>query len=84
MIAVLQGASHMSFTDLALMMVLEMRIINFIPSFTQAFRGRYNIRLISDTTKAFFILNGMAKESGSYEDLISRLESTKDVSFDLK
>jgi len=74
----------MSFTDLALILVLEFRIINFIPSFSQAFKGRTNIRLISEATKAFFLLNGMAKESGSYEDLINRLEGTKDISFDLK
>lgn len=74
----------MTFTDLAMVLVLEFRMCNFLPSFAQAFRGRYNIHLISDITRAFFIKNGMAKESGSYDDLILRLENTGDVTFDIK
>jgi hypothetical protein len=74
----------MAFTDLALILVFEFRLCNFLPSFAQAFRGQYNIRLISDITRAFFLKNGMAKESGSYDELILRLENTNDVSFDIK
>jgi hypothetical protein len=28
--------------------------------------------------------NGMSKESGNYDDIIKRLESTKDVTFHIK
>ena len=41
------------------------------------------MRLILDSTKAFFILNGMSKEAGNYEKLVERLESTKDVKFNV-
>ena len=68
----------MQFCDISLMMTLELRLINFIPSFTQAFRGRYNIKLTGDIIKGFFIKNGLGKEGG-YEELIKRLEKTKDV-----
>lgn len=74
----------MAFTDLALILLLEMRLVMFTPSFAQVFRGQYNLKLIIDATRAFFILNGMNKESGNYEDMIKRLESTKDLTFDLK
>ena len=81
MLTVLNGASHMAFTDLALILLLEMRLCYFIPTFTQAFRGRYNMRLIADLTRAFFIKNGIAKESGNYTDLVKRLEATDDITF---
>lgn len=74
----------MAFSDLSMILVLEFRICNFLPSFAQAFRSRYNIRLITDVTKAFFIKNEMAKESGDYKELVQRLEKTEDVSFDIK
>jgi hypothetical protein len=40
--------------------------------------------LISDITKAFFLLNGMSKLSVNYDELVANLEKTTDVSFDLK
>jgi len=42
------------------------------------------LRLAADATRAYFIANGMAKESGNYDELLSRLEKTGDVSVDLK
>ena len=80
----LNGIGHMAFTDLPLILQLELRIIQFTPSFAQVFRARENLRLINGVIKAFFIKQGMSKESGNYEELIKRLESTKDVTFDLK
>ena len=74
----------MAFTDIAMLLVLEFRLCNFLPSLAQAFRGRYNLRLAADATRAYFIANGMAKESGNYDELLSRLEKTGDVSVDLK
>ena len=74
----------MGLTDLALILLLELRIVYFTPSFAQVFRARDNIKMAIDVMRAFFILNGMSKESGNYHDLISRLEKTKDVNFDLK
>ena len=42
------------------------------------------MKIIIDVTRAFFIKNNMNKESGNYEELIKRLENTKDVTFDIK
>ena len=42
------------------------------------------MKLILDATKAFFINNEMCKESGNYEDLIKRLENTKDIIFEIQ
>jgi len=83
-LSMLNGIGHMAFTDLPLILQLELRLVTFTPSFSQVFRGRENIRLILGVIKAFLIQNGMCKESGNYEELIKRLESTKDVTFDVK
>lgn len=48
------------------------------------FRGQYNMKVIIDVVRAFFIKNGMSKEGGKYEDFIKRLESTKDLIFEVK
>ena len=74
----------MAFTDLPLILQLELRIIMFTPSFAHIFRAQDTLRLILGVAKAFFIKNGMSKESGNYEELIKRLESTKDVTFEVK
>lgn len=74
----------MAFTDLALVLLLEFRLVMFTPSFAQAFRARHNMRLILDITKAFFILNGMNKEAGNYEKLVERIKNTNDVKFELQ
>lgn len=84
LLALLKNIGHMAFTDLPLIMQLEMRIVTFTPTFSEVFRATDNIRLILGCTKAFFIKNGMCKESGNYEELIKRLESTKDVTFEVK
>jgi len=42
------------------------------------------LKLVIDVTRAFFLRNKMSQEGGQYEQLISRLEKTKDVTFDLK
>lgn len=80
----LKGVGHMAFSDLSLILLLELRLIQFTPSFAQVFRGQYNMKLIIDVTRAFFLRNGMSKEGGNYEDLIKRLESTKDLEFEIK
>ena len=59
-------------------------MIMFTPSFAQVFRAQENIRLINGIIKAFFINNEMSKDSGNYEELIKRLEGTKDVKFEVK
>ena len=74
----------MAFSDLALILLLELRLVMFTPSFAQVFRGQYNLKLIIDATKAFFIQNEMSKDSGNYDELIKRLENTKDLTFDIK
>lgn len=84
MLSVIQGMSHSGFSDLPLILLLELRLCMFTPSLAQLFRARYNIKLVLDITKGFFLLNNMSKESGNYKDLITRLESTEEVTFDLK
>lgn len=74
----------MAFTDLSLILLLELRLIQFTPSFNQMFRGQYNMRLIIDVVRAFFMQNQMSKEAGKYEDFINRLEKTKDLTFEVK
>eukprot|EP00347_Sterkiella_histriomuscorum_P003348 403364636 len=83
-LSLLNNIGHMAFTDLPLILQLELRIIMFTPSFAHIFRAQDTLRLILGVTKAFFIKNGMSKESGNYEELIKRLESTKDVTFEVK
>ncbi len=75
---------HLAFTDLPLILQLELKLIYFTPSYAQVFRAQENLRLICGIARAFFIKNNMSKESGNYEELLKRLESTKDVTFNLK
>ncbi len=75
---------HMAFSDLALILLLELRLIKFTPSFAQVFRGQYNLKLVIDVTRAFFLRNSMASEGGKYEDFIARLEKTGDIVFEIK
>jgi hypothetical protein len=84
LLSVLNNVGHMAFCDVALMLLLELRIVNMTPTFGQAFNSSNTIKITLDAIKAFFIQNEMSKESGSYKDLITRLESTKEISFDLK
>jgi hypothetical protein len=39
---------------------------------------------VIDVVRAFFVRNQMAKEGGKYEEIIKRLESTKDLEFEVK
>jgi hypothetical protein len=84
MLSVINNVGHMAFCDIALMLPLELRIVNMTPSFGQAFNATNSLKIGIDAVKAFFIANDMTKESGSYKDLIARLESTKEITFDLK
>ena len=84
LLCLLNDVSHMAFSDLSLLLLLELRIINFTPSFAQVFRGQYNLKVIIDLTRAFFIRNKIGTETGIYEDIISRLEKTNDVYFEIK
>jgi hypothetical protein len=83
-LCILKGVGHMAFSDLSLILLLELRLIQFTPSFAQVFRGQYNMKLIIDVVRAFFIRNGMSLEGGKYEDLIKRLECTNDLIFEVK
>ena len=80
----LNDVGHMAFSDLALILLLELRLIRFTPNFAQVFRGQYNLKLVIDITRAFFLKNSMATEAGKYEDFITRLEKTGDIVFDIK
>ena len=80
----LKNVGHMTFSDLPLFLLLELRLINFTPSFGQVFRGQYNLKLVINVTRAFFLRNRMSNDGGKYEDFISRLEKTDDLVFDLK
>ncbi len=84
LLCLLNGVSHMAFADLSLLLLLELRIINFTPSFAQVFRGQYNLKLVIDLTRAFFMRNKLAVEAGKYKDIISRLETTNDIHFEVK
>ena len=42
------------------------------------------MKLVIDITRAFFIRNNMNIEQGKYEDIIQRLENTKDFHFEVK
>jgi len=84
LLCLLNDVSHMAFADLSLLLLLELRIINFTPSFAQVFRGQYNLKLVIDLTRAFFMRNRVGLETGKYEDIISRLEKTKDIHFEVK
>ena len=83
-LCMLNDVGHMAFSDLALILLLELRLIRFTPSFAQVFRGQYNLKLVIDITRAFFLKNNMASEAGKYEDFITRLEKTGDIVFDIK
>ena len=80
----LNDVGHMAFSDLALILLLELRLISFTPSFAQVFRGQYNLKLVIDVTRAFFFKNQMANEGGKYDDMINRLEKTGDIVFEIK
>ena len=80
----LSNVGHMAFSDLSLLLLLELRLINFTPSFAQLFRGQYNLKLVIDLTRAFFIRNRLSHETGKYEDFIQRLEKTNDIYFEVK
>ena len=84
LLCLLNDVSHMAFTDLSLLLLLELRIISFTPSFAQVFRGQYNLKLVIDLTRAFFLRNKLGSETGKYEDIIQRLEKTKDIHFEIK
>lgn len=83
-LCLLKGVGHMAFTDLSLILLLELRLIQFTPSFAQVFRGQYNLKLIIDLVRAFFLRNKMSQEGGKYEDFITRLEKTEDLVFEVK
>ena len=84
LLCLLNDVSHMAFSDLSLLLLLELRIISFTPSFAQVFRGQYNLKLVIDLTRAFFLRNKLGSETGKYEDVIQRLEKTKDIHFEIK
>lgn len=83
-LCMLNDVGHMAFSDLALILLLELRLISFTPSFAQVFRGQYNLKLVIDVTRAFFFKNQMANEGGKYDDMINRLEKTGDIVFEIK
>lgn len=72
-LCMLKGVSHMAFTDLSLLLLLELRLIQFTPSFAQVFRGQYNLKLVLDVVRAFFVRNKSGSQGGKYEDMIERL-----------
>ena len=84
LLCLLNDVGHSAFSDLSLLLLLELRLINFTPSLGQVFRGQYNIKLVIDLTRAFFMRNKLDCETGKYDDVISRLEKTKDVHFEVK
>jgi hypothetical protein len=55
LLCLLNNVGHMAFTDLSLILLLELRLVMFTPSFSQIFRGQYNLKIIVDVTRAFFI-----------------------------
>lgn len=83
-LCMLNDVGHMAFSDLSLILLLELRIIQFTPSFSQLFRCQYNLKLILDVTRAFLLGNRLSHEGGNYDDLLGRLEKTNDVIFELK
>lgn len=74
----------MAFTDLSLLLLLELRLIQFTPSFSQVFRGQYNLKLVLDVVRAFFVRNKAGSQGGKYEDIIERLQKTGDLDFEIK
>ncbi len=83
-LCMLKGVGHMAFTDLSLLLLLELRLVQFTPSFAQVFRGQYNLKLALDVVRAFYLRNKMSRESGKYEDIIERLQKTGDLDFEIK